>query len=135
MMDSDVTVHTRDGRAMPLPIQMQPGFSAEALPGHVDIWCEDEIQNAYGEDFGFPNGISLDTPERKTELAIAIDLWAARAVSEFHEILEFTLLDGERLADPHPGGVDSPEEGEMWEWLFNRVRRLATDYIRRYPAK
>jgi len=127
---SDVEFHNEDGRCVALPIKLQPGFGAEVYPGHVDVFCENDVPDAYGSCFGFPNGISLDVPKRESEIDIAIDLWAARATSEFHEILEFMQLNGERLAIPHP----KPEE-EMWKWVYGRMRRLAVDYMKRYPIE
>lgn len=133
-MNHTVYVFRGDDETHP-NITMQNGFSVEIWadckigPAHIDVNSNNDVPNAYGEEYrGFPNGISLDVKNPDDDLDVTRTCWVARAVSEFHEVLEFTTLDGERLADPHP-----PNEGEMWQWLYEKIDAVAIEYMARYP--
>lgn len=119
-----------------LPIKLQPGFSAAVHEGAgIDVSSLEDVKDAYDPKGKrtFPNSIYLDLGiDLPTHESVAVEIWAARAVSEFHEILEFIEVDGQRLAEPHPGGWT---ETEMWAWLHECMSALATEYIKRYPIE
>jgi hypothetical protein len=55
---------------------------------------------------------------------------ATFAALGFHEALEWTRLNGRRLAAPHPAGA---AHGEMWDWLAAELLDLVDRYAARYP--
>ncbi len=81
----------------------------------------------------FPNSITLYSPKRETAREVAIDFIACLMVQEMHEGLEWTTVDGERLAETHPEfhGGDFKYWDEMREDLTKVVKR----YIRKHPLK
>lgn len=123
-------------------IRLPPGFDAfvsEVSYGdpnkvHVDMSATHDVENAFYDPDNrhsperWGDGITLNVPTPTNDRDLAISLATCRAVSEFHETLEWVMVNGERLADGHP-----EDEGEMWDWLADKIRNLYLEYIERYP--
>lgn len=120
--------------AQELPISMEPGFKAAVYREsdtsyYAQIESNEDVLNSSGRG-KFPNGIGLSVPAPASDEDIVKTLIACRAVSGFHEAMEWTKLDGQPVAVAHP------EEGEfeMWGWLYGKMRDLLDEYAERYPS-
>lgn len=112
-----------------------------SLPPHVtSAWAQDENASEYFLTLEAPRipdadnsgclvagGVSAVFPIPDDVHGLAIDVAAAHVYSAVHEAIEWTAVDGERLADPHP-----PNSDEMWQWLAGATRQLIQDYIDRF---
>lgn len=81
----------------------------------------------------FPHDLEHGPPERLAKAMVV-----AETIQAFHEALEWTKVDGRRLADPHPPVGGDPERGEdyqMWDWLVTELGALLDTYIERWPAR
>ena len=131
-----VDVHKGERHDSP-DLTLAPGYSAEVIcdddKGCIEIFAANDVLNAYDDSMHptFPDGIRLEIDPPQSEMEVAMACWVAKAVSDFHEAMEFTMLDGKRLADPHPAG----HEEEMWGWLYARMHALAWEYVRRWPIE
>lgn len=133
MTDRQVRVYL-DGDLQDYDVSMQPDFTCSIYANgrldeiaDVEVYADTCVPNAMGDGM-FENGITLSVPAPKDGRDAAVVVWASRATSEFHEILEFTKLNGKSIARAHP-----VEEYEMWKWLYAKMYALANEYVERYP--
>lgn len=110
-----------------------PGHHIELSGGEPRLVTPDTIDSTSGAEFGgllalgdwLPAAADPNTAERARAAA------TAAVVDRFHEVLEWTHVDGEPLAAAHPGGLD--EEG-AWAFLAEAVSRTLDAYIATWPA-
>lgn len=119
----------------------RPGSADRFLPGHhIEAVCgdgllvtPDTVDSHTGAPFpgrltfGDWLGGAGDPDPRIRARAAAV----AAVVDRFHEVLEWTLVDGEPLAAAHHDGV---AEEEAWAFLAEELGRTLDTYISTWPA-
>lgn len=85
-------------------------------------------------DHLFPSGLDIECQARASvdPKVMARSIIAALAVGALHEGLEWVMVDGQRLAEPHPDYNNN--DPQVWDWLYDRMMRLISDYEKRWPA-
>lgn len=118
--EADVRARRRDGRGpVELALVRQP---AQAPSGRIlDATSGEHPFSLDGTFDVYHEGV--DTAEQA-----GFVLAAAQLACMVHEIVEWTTVDGLRLANPHPEG------DAQWEWVMDRCLGLFTDYATRWPA-
>jgi hypothetical protein len=115
-----------------LKITVAPTWSAQQTQNHMDLETPGLATSPYDDGHGddiFPGGLSFQFAEPYTPDHVAEQIVAALAASGLHEGLEWVMIDGERLAEPHPMNED-----EMWDWLMERMTALVQEYRERYSS-
>lgn len=116
-------------------IQLPPGYtwcpSTSGKPrrmgvDHVEGPSQPDANGTRDTGFGFLQTGWLENISDGAE-SVALDLAATVLVNTMHEVIEFVRADGTRLANPHP------RQEDQWEWMHNRMRRVLTDYRKRWP--
>lgn len=97
--------------------------------------------DAYDPHTKTSRGLSIVFPEkavrslRRDEVRTLAEVYATVvAVDALHEAFEWVKVDGERIAEPHPGGPLSGPEWAMWDWLASGALDVVTEYQRRWPV-
>lgn len=109
-----------------------PGHRLSALAGNVALIGPQLTDVNNGQPF--PGELAVDDwmhVDESDPSALARAAAIAAVIDRVHEVLEWTTVEGERLADPHPG---CDEEG-MWGWLAAQVGDLLDNYAAGWPAR
>jgi hypothetical protein len=127
---------------------MMPGWGAWWTgENEGDLVGMDEVKQPHGGDDGaipwleggdatvinaggaatFSTYHELGSDPTPFEMAVALATGQLEAV--FHEVVEWTTVDGERIADPHPGLETN------WGWVQERLRAMVQDYAAKFPVR
>lgn len=63
-----------------------------------------------------------------TPFEVAVSVATGQLEAFFHEVMEWTTVDGAQIAEPHP----TPETN--WGWVHERMRAMVQDYAAEFPA-
>ena len=118
-------------------ITIAPGWSAYESYDHVELSAPGIAPSPYHPDRDelFPSGLSFELKAPFTSDHIAEQLVAALAAGALHEGLEWILVEGRRLAEPHPPEENLLGEDNLWDWLVGEIVTLVREYRKRYPMK
>lgn len=126
---------------------MMPGWSAWwSGEGDGDMVGLDEVVQPHGDDGLIPwlekgdatvvnaSGVAMFSTYHElgpdpTPFEMLVALATGQLEAVFHEVVEWTTVDGERIGDPHP----TPEAN--WGWVQERLRAMVQDYAAEFPVR